>query len=139
MKVATCGVLLLMAFAAQISSQSANRQVPSPVSVNECFGKGGVGILSASLYVDLRSERNQLILAEGRKWNGQNAALSETVIVFNGKAWQNATPDGFDLSRATIVSFEKDRVRFFDFNRMEGGFYRRHADQRQNSPISTRK
>ena len=130
MKVAICSVLLLVAASAQISSQSVNRNAPNPVSVNECFGKGGVGIISTSLYIDLRSERNQLILTEGRKWNGQDATLSETVIVFNGKVWQNGTPNGFDLSKATVVSFEKDRVRFFDFNRMEGGFYRRHSGQR---------
>ena len=46
------------------------------------------------------------------------------MIVFRGQAWQQV-PEAFDLAAAMVVSFEKDRVRFFDFNRMEGGFYRR--------------
>lgn len=47
------------------------------------------------------------------------------MIVFHGQVWQQV-PAGIDLAATTVVSFEKDRVRFFDFNRMEGGFYRKH-------------
>ena len=127
MRLAHLSVLLLMAASVQLCSQSTSDRVSNPVSANECLGKGGIGIISTSLYIDLRSDRNQLILTDGSKWTGSDAALSETVIVFNGKAWPHATPGGFDLSKATIVSFEKERVRFFDFSRMEGGFYKRHS------------
>ena len=84
-----------------------------------------MGIVSPSLYIYLRTERNQLLLADGKKWTGKNTEQPEIVIVFHGQVWQQV-PAGIDLAATTVVSFEKDRVRFFDFNRMEGGFYRKH-------------
>ena len=129
MKFAICSVLLLLAFASCGFSQEPSRHVPEPPPVsfatNECLGKGGLGIVTPSLYINLQTERNQLLLADGKKWIGKNAEQPEVVIVFRGQAWQQV-PVAFDLATAMVVSFQKDRVRFFDFNRMEGGFYRRN-------------
>jgi hypothetical protein len=127
MKVAICAALFFLTFATRGFSQEPNRPIQGPhisFATNECFGKGGLGIITPGLYINLRTERNQLLLADGKKWIGKDAQESETVIVFHGQAWQQV-PEGFDLATAMVVSFEKDRVRFFDFNRMEGGFYRR--------------
>lgn len=128
MKFAIGGVVLLLVFASCEFSQEPSRRVPVPpisFATNECFGKGGLGIVTPNLYINLRTERNQLLLADGKKWIGKDAEQPEIVIVFHGQAWQQV-PDAFDLATAIVVSFEKDRVRFFNFNRMEGGFYKRH-------------
>ena len=34
-------------------------------------------------------------------------------------------PDRFDLSKSIIVSFEGSKIRFFDFQKMSGGYYDR--------------
>ena len=125
MKVLILSILVLMTARIQAQPQELNPKVQNPLSYNECFAKGGIGIIDTGLYIALRSDRNQLILADGKKWTGQDAAVSETVIVYKGQTLQGSTPDRFALSEATIVSFEKDRVRFFDFKHMDGGFYRR--------------
>jgi hypothetical protein len=119
--------LLLLAIASCSFSQEPSRRATEPLAsfaTNECFAKGGLGIVTPNLYIKLRSERNQLLLADGKKWTGVRIEQPEIVIVFHGQAWQKV-PEGFDLATAIVVSFENDRVRFFDFNRMEGGFYRR--------------
>ena len=36
-----------------------------------------------------------------------------------------ALPSGFDLSRAVIISFEADKVRFLQCSKMDGGYYER--------------
>jgi hypothetical protein len=128
MRVAICNGLLVLAFASYASSQAPRRQVPEPpvsFATNECLQKGGVGIVRPSLYIYLRTERNQLLLADGKKWTGKKTEQPEIVIVFHGQVWRQV-PEDFDLAAATVLSFEKDRVRFFDFNQMEGGFYRKH-------------
>ena len=121
-----CALLLLAIPSCSFSQEPSRRATEQIVSfaTNECFAKGGLGIVTPNLYIKLRSDRNQLLLADGKKWIGMTTEQPEIVIVFHGQAWQKAS-EGFDLATAIIVSFEKDRVRFFDFNRMEGGFYRR--------------
>ena len=74
MKFAICSVLLLLAFASRGFSQEPSRHVQEPsvsFATNECFGKGGLGIVTPSLYINLRTERNQLLLADGKKWIGK--------------------------------------------------------------------
>jgi hypothetical protein len=47
-------------------------------------------------------------------------------VVFEGAVWsEDALPANFDLSKSTVISFESDRVRFFDFELMEGCYYHR--------------
>jgi hypothetical protein len=60
-------------------------------------GKGGA--------VTVRRRRKWLIFFESRVWS------------------QQVLPAGFDLSN--VVSFEGSKVRFFDFGKMCGDYYRR--------------
>jgi hypothetical protein len=93
---------------------------------NECIAKGGVGIIDKNLYVDLKSAKNELILGGGKRWTGQGAPNPEVVIFFESRIWSPPSlPEGFDLSKAVIVSFEGNKVRFFDFGKVSGGYYRR--------------
>jgi hypothetical protein len=93
---------------------------------NEFFAKGGVGIISENLYIVVKSAKNELVLSTGGKWVGLDASKPEVVIFFEGRIWSpQGLPDRFNLSNAVVVSFERDKIRFFDFRKMSGGYYRR--------------
>lgn len=105
------------------------REKQSALATNELWPKAGMGIINTSLYIDLRSDRNELLLDAGKRWTGQKAGETEVVIVYRDRVWQlRALPKDFALNEATVVSFEAKRVRFFNFLQMEGGFYRRGAN-----------
>ncbi len=95
------------------------------------FSKGGIGIVNQHLYIVVRSavnDRNELIVdsVEGKeeRWKGKNATKAEVVLVYEGTVLSSQDiPDRFDLSKAVVVSFENDKVRFFDFHTMSGGYY----------------
>jgi len=95
-------------------------------AANELLSKGGIGIISEHLYIVVNSARNELVLSAGHRWVGLDASRPEIVIFFEGTVWSpQGLPDRFDLSNAVVVSFEGDKVRFFDFRKMFGGYYRR--------------
>jgi hypothetical protein len=101
------------------------------------FSKGGIGLVNERLYVVVRTEktgRNELIVrptnGAEETWHGKSITEPEVVFFYDGKVWMpsQALPDGFDLSRAIVVSFEKDKVRFFDFEKEYGAYYTRILD-----------
>lgn len=95
-------------------------------SNNKCISKGGVGVVGKGLHVILTDDVNKLKLGPGLWWTGKKAGLAEVIFVFRGQAIQKQDlPDDFDLSKSIIISFEGDKVRFFDFEKMSGGFYSR--------------
>jgi hypothetical protein len=52
-----------------------------------------------------------------------------TTRAFERKVWAPASlPKGFDMSRSAVVSFEGDKIRFFDFRKMPGGYDERIGD-----------
>ena len=107
---------------------SATKVVPvdSSFATNRCYSKGGIGIIHTGLYIDLKSTKNELRLTGTNKWTGENAPLAEVVFFFQNRVWSSkALPQGFDISHAIIVSFEIDKVRFFNFGKMSGGYYLR--------------
>jgi hypothetical protein len=63
------------------------------------------------------------------RWHGKSVTEAEVAIFYEGKVWSSQRlPDGFDLSKAVVISFESGKVRFFDFQTMSGGYYERIAD-----------
>jgi hypothetical protein len=52
-----------------------------------------------------------------------------TTRAFERKVWAPASlPKGFDMSRSAVVSFEGDKIHFFDFRKMPGGYDERIRD-----------
>jgi hypothetical protein len=95
-------------------------------ATNQLIAKGGIGVISSgSLYIDLKSTKNELRLGAGNTWTGQAVPNAEVVTFFENKVWPEGLPANFDLSKAIIISFEGDKVRFFDFGKMSGGYYKR--------------
>jgi len=98
-------------------------------ATNRCFSKGGLGIVNTSLYIAVKSAKNELLFGEKETWSGLDASRPEVVLFFENKVWTpDSLPKGFDLSRAVVVSFEGDKIRFFDFQTMAGGYYERIRD-----------
>lgn len=94
----------------------------------QCIGKGGLGIVTTRVYAALDSPKNELKLPDGKDWTGLARAERETVIVFGGRVFsERQLPRDFRLMECTVVSFEGERITFFDFKEFDGGFYKRGA------------
>jgi hypothetical protein len=126
-------VLAIILFNVQGISQSDKKldsaKVKNMFAKNRCFSKGGIGIIDRDLYIVVKSgknDKNELILSAGNRWTGLSVGTPEVVIFYDNNIWSRQTlPDGFNLSKAVVISFESDKVRFFDFRKMEGGYYDR--------------
>jgi len=102
-------------------------------ATNWKVAKGSVGIINEHLYVVVKSasnERNELIIKTREeteeRWYGKDAGKPEVVVVYDNKVWSSQSlPDGFDLSKAVVVSFERNKIRYFDFHVLDGGYYER--------------
>ena len=93
---------------------------------NYTLSKHGLGIIRENLYIETDSPINELLLHNGDRWKGNVSSTKEAVIFFEDKVWPpSALPSDFDLSKAVVISFEGGTVRFFDFRRMQGGYYER--------------
>jgi hypothetical protein len=99
------------------------------IAENECLSKGGIGIINTSLYIDLKSKGNELILSAGKRWTGAASTEKQIVFVWEQKVFDMAdAPRDFKLESSAIVSFEGTTVSFFDFKSGIGGFYRRGTE-----------
>lgn len=126
----SAAVLTAVLLCSQAGSQAANAgptiKENLSFATNEYVAKGGIGILTKHVYIDLKSVNNELIFDGGQRWTGRSKTTPELSIVFGNKALSpGALPPDFDLTKAIVVSFEDVRVRFFDFSKMSGGYYRR--------------
>lgn len=93
---------------------------------DEFFAKGGLGIVNTEVYLDLRSRRNELVLRDGVRWTGRERDSSQVVILWkNLPMVADEIPADFELRKSIVISFERARVTFVDFQSDRGGFYRR--------------
>ena len=137
MRIATfilTGLLAATSFCAQGAGQVA-KKLDAPkekdmFATNRCFPKGGLGIINSKLYIVLKSTKNELLVDPGgSRWTGQSAPKAEIVFFVDGKVLSpQQLPEAFDLSNAVVVSFERLKIRFFDFRKMSGGYYEREKD-----------
>jgi len=128
MRTLSCSVLAVTIFSAltqsNVPSSSQNNDRLISFSDNQCVAKGGIGIINRSLYIVSRSNKNELKLRDGKEWTGHSAEAPEVVTVFKEEVFAgSAVPVAFDLSHAAVISFERDKVRFFEFEKMSGGYY----------------
>lgn len=134
-------LLLAVLFPTRMNSQSEvkakSMEKTGTFATRREFSKGGVGLLNERLYVVVKTQRtgrNELIVRSTNgaedTWRGKSVTEPEVVFFYDGKVWSQSQtlPDGFDLSRAILVSFEKEKVRFFDFEKEYGAYYSRIWD-----------
>jgi len=97
------------------------------------WSKGGLGIVNTNLYIVTRSttnDANELLLAPTDKtevsWKGESVTKTQVVIFYEKQIWSKENlPAGFNLGKSIVISFERGKVRFFDFQEMSGGYYDR--------------
>jgi hypothetical protein len=125
--------LLRKEWATRHLSESIAKDDANDFAANRCVSKGGIGALGEKLYVDLKADRNELRLRGGNRWRGKAVPTTELVFFFENRVWaRQSLPPSFDLSRAVVVSFEGQRVRFFDFGKMRGCYYDRFSAVSRN-------
>lgn len=110
-----------------LSPAAASGMAALPFQKNQCFSKGGLGIIARRVFVVLDSDKNELLLPDGgRRWTRLSSGERECVFVLRGKVFSaNELPRDFHLEQSVAISFEGEKVTFFDFSRHSGGFYRR--------------
>ena len=140
MRIVTCTVLAVLAVGLSCARPvSQNAIGPAAQGKNDMFsshmfyGKGRIGTINDHLYVIVESDSNELIMQPAWggevRWKGRNATTEEVVICYEGKVWPSLVlPNGFDLSKAVVVSFEGKKVRFFDFDSSLGGYFERNIN-----------
>lgn len=90
-----------------------------------CLVKGGLGLIREPLYVKVDSNSNELSINR-YVWTGKDASVPEVVIVYQNSIWSpGSVPVGFDPHESVVISFERDKVRYFDFRQGEGCYYDR--------------
>jgi hypothetical protein len=126
-------------FVVQLASQDAQKhgaEGRDTFATRLELSKGGIGMVNKNLYIVVKSaknNRNELVVKPTEeteeRWKGKSATKSEVAISYEGKVWSpEALPKRFDLSKAAIVSFEENKIRFFDFQTMFGGYFDRISD-----------
>ncbi|MEP7011980.1 MAG: hypothetical protein ABJC13_16770 [Acidobacteriota bacterium] len=104
------------------------RKVPAPKTLELCRGKGGYGVVADSVYVDLTTGKNGILL-DTTQWIGLEAEQREVVFVWKQQVISGLDlPKGFSVEDAVVVSFERRKVSFFNFLDECGGYYLRRAD-----------
>jgi len=98
------------------------------ITKNECIAKGGVGIVSKDFYVVTKSEKNELILPNHERWSGLERTIPQVVYVREGKVVeQPSSVPTFELPKVVLISFQQDRIYFYDFPTSHGGYYLRRS------------
>ena len=112
--------IVLLVCSSSLAQTSSNQ-----FASNKAFAKGGVGIVNPDLFIVVKSSKNELIV-HNEHWTGQVARTPELVVAVAGHIYSAASlPANFDISRSIVISFESDKIRFFDFGKMSGGYYER--------------
>ncbi len=97
---------------------------------SKLIAKGGVGVIEKDVHVLLISSKNSIVSRLSGEWHGQSKDVNEVVIVFEGKVFTSTEiqdVDGFDLANCILVSFQRERVRVFNFKKFVGGYYSREG------------
>lgn len=137
MPTAACSLLAVILFVGQGACQGPDSHGSKPIrrdfAANRCYSKGGIGIVNKKLYIVVKSannDHNELILepTEGKeeRWKGVTVNRWQVVFVYKDNVSDaDNLPEQFDLSQSVVVSFEVDKIRFYDFQQNIGCYYDR--------------
>lgn len=91
---------------------------------NRCMAFGGIGIVAPNVYVVTKSRVNEIMLPGGLVWKGEAASKRQGVWIIDGKVFcPSAEPERFSVTKGLFISFEEEKIYFFDFGTFQGGFY----------------
>ena len=84
---------------------------------------GGAGLVG-DVWIENGEGRNSLAVEHGPRWEGKSDDTPEVVVVFDRCIFDlGSVPEDFDLSKSIVVSFEGERVQYFDFRDRYGGSF----------------
>ena len=126
-------VLSLPQMNSQTGVKATNMEKAGKFETRQDYPKGGIGILNLKLYVvtrTLRTGKNELIIRikdRDETWSGKGVTEPEIIFFYADKVWTSSQglPNDFNLSHAIVVSFEKDKIRYFDFAKEFGAYFNR--------------
>jgi hypothetical protein len=96
------------------------------IEANQCFPKDGLGVTYQGVYILVNSSKNELKIDHSKSWVGARRDVKETVWIRNREIISPPeTLEGFDLSNCFVISFQPDRVIFFNFSGSKGSYYLR--------------
>lgn len=102
------------------------QKTETPLSQAKYVPHGGMGVISDSIYIVVQSDKNELLLPKGQRWIGSSRSTMQRVCISGNTVYEDAARWGqLPLDRTIMVSFEGDRIYFFDFKNVRGGFYER--------------
>jgi hypothetical protein len=110
----------------QVPDSDHSRKEKDVLRWDQCLSKGGFGVIREGLYIDVDSAKNELRLNGRNTWTGKDAGTKEVVFFFEDRIWSpQSLPNRFDLSKSVVISFEGKLIRFFEFDKLSGGYYKR--------------
>lgn len=88
---------------------------PKKLERQRAIPKGGIGLIKNRLYIVTASMRNELLLANGRRWSGLGWKVPQVVVVWRNEVMDmNAVPKDFVPGESVIISFQPDYVDVID-------------------------
>lgn len=90
-----------------------------------CLRKGGIGVLFDHTFVVTRGNGNEVILPDNSKWIGRSRFFSQMVAVSGGQVIITDQVHAIELQKCLVISFNKNKIIFYDFPRQSGGAYER--------------
>ena len=99
------------------------------LETNVAMSLGGVGIINTHLYILTKSDKNELLLDDHKRWTGHSLTKPQVVIFYQGKVYDtDQLPPNFNLADSILISFEGNKIKFFDFAGSQVGFYYREKE-----------
>lgn len=90
----------------------------------QLMAKGGLGIVTKDVYVDLTSTENRIVYKNGGNWVGTHKDDTQAVLMINGNvANENVTVDA--ITSLIVLVFTPNEIRLYDLVAGHGGFYKR--------------
>ena len=113
------------------------RRVFAEMNCNgQAFTKGGAGLIRDDVFVVVNSEKNEMV-AGGDTAVGADCQTPE-LFVFAGGRFVGRMPLPSDSAANVIVAlFSPEKVRYYDWEDFEGGYFKRWRENKPNKPVET--
>jgi hypothetical protein len=110
---------------------------------NRCMVIGRLGIIKDGIFIVIFSKKNALLVQEDEKspndnlllpktleWEGLTRDKKQVVFVYKNQIFETSNlPDDFSINESILISFEGEKVIFFDYATFHGGYYKRNLNR----------
>ncbi|WP_374334303.1 hypothetical protein [Leeia sp.] len=89
--------------------------------------KGGIGVVNKNIHIVVNSPVNEVIIGKKKYWRGAPVAQPEVLITDGVSILKNSGKSKVDMSKAVLLIFSQDDVRFLNLSDYSGGRYLRRS------------